>query len=256
VSGLLPEGHRLVSLAERPDLRDALNDHNGAVWPEFMLHDPVADHLWHHLDEDFPAFQLILLDAADVIVGTANSAPLHWDGTDAGLPDGWDDQMQRSVAGLLDGTPPDTLGAIQIVVNPRRQGSQLSGVMLAAMRSVGSEHGYGALVACVRPTLKHRYPTTPIERFARWTREDGLPFDPWIRLHVRMGGRIVRASPESMTMRGTVAEWSSWTGMDFPESGDYIVPVAADVVHIDREADLGVYHDPNVWVVHELTVGD
>jgi hypothetical protein len=40
--------------------------------------------------------------------------------------------------------------------------------------------------------------------------------------------------------------------MAFPESGDYAVPRAAALVHIDREADRGVYHDPNVSVVHDL----
>ena len=40
--------------------------------------------------------------------------------------------------------------------------------------------------------------------------------------------------------------------MAFPESGEYVVPQAAALVSIDREADQGVYHDPNVWMVHDL----
>ena len=74
-----------------------------------------------------------------------------------------------------------------------------------------------------------------------------------MRLHVRLGGRIVRPVPRSMAVTGTVAQWQEWAGMAFPESGDYVVPGAADLVHIDREADLGTYHDPNVWIVHDLT---
>jgi len=35
-----------------------------------------------------------------------------------------------------------------------------------------------ALVAPVRPTLRHRYPLTPIERYAEWRLGDGLLFDP------------------------------------------------------------------------------
>jgi hypothetical protein len=107
-------------------------------------------------------------------------------------------------------------------------------------------------VACVRPTWKSRYPLAPIERYASWTRADGQPFDPWIRLHMRAGGRMVRPEPASMRISGTVAEWEGWTGMAFPESGDHIVPGAAAVVRIDREADEGVYLDPNVWIIHDL----
>jgi hypothetical protein len=55
-----------------------------------------------------------------------------------------------------------------------------------------------------------------------------------------------------MTIGGSVDDWERWAGMSFPESGDYVVPGAADLVHIDREADRGVYYDPNVWVVHDL----
>jgi hypothetical protein len=124
--------------------------------------------------------------------------------------------------------------------------------MVEAMKALARVHGFRSLVACVRPTLKERYPTIPIERYARWTRDDGLPFDPWLRLHVRLGGRIVRPSPMSMTMRGTVSDWERWTGMAFPETGSYVVPGAAAPVQIDREIDEGIYCDPNVWVVHDL----
>lgn len=248
----LPEGHSLVSLAERPDLIRPCSRFNGSVWPTFMLQDAEADRYWHHFDEDFPAFQLALLDGAGEIAATSNSAPLVWDGTDDGLPEGWDDQVVRTVRDLLDGAPVDTLGAIQIVVDPERRGTRLGGVMVRAMQANARARGYRAVIACVRPTDKERYPLIPIEGYAFWSRPDGLPFDAWIRLHVRLGGRVVRGSTRAMTIRGSIAEWEGWTGMTFPGSGDYILPIAAAPVHIDREADEGVYYDPNVWVVHDL----
>ena len=248
----LPPGHALVSLAERPDLRQPHGDLNASVWPEFMLNDPVSNELWDHLAADFATFQMCLLDPAGELVAGLNSAPLAWDGTDDGLPEGWDGQLIRSVAGLRDGVLPNTLGALQIVVRHDRRGSGYSGVMVDAMRASAAVHGYTALIACVRPTDKERYALIPIERYARWTREDGLPFDPWIRLHVRLGGQIVRAAPASMRVEGTVAEWREWTGLAFPDSGRYLPAGAAAPVDVDVEADRGVYHDPNVWVVHRV----
>jgi hypothetical protein len=125
--------------------------------------------------------------------------------------------------------------------------------MLAAMQAAARLSGLRALIACVRPTLLARYPLTPIATYARWTREDGLPFDPWIRIHVRLGGRMSR--PESVSMRivGSVAEWESWAGMPFPESGSYVVDGALAPVQIDRESDAGTYHEPDVWVIHDLS---
>ena len=244
---------RVVTLAERPDLEDALDRHHGSAWPTFMFKDPVAKALWHHLHEELAGWQLILLDEEDRVAASRNCAPFAWDGTSAELPDGWDDQFRRTADGLLAGTPPDTLGAIQIVVAPERRGDRLAGRIVEEMRARARSAGLRALVACVRPTDKHLYPLTPIERYARWTRPDGSPFDPWIRLHVRLGGRIDRASPASMAIGGTVADWEAWTGLVFPESGDYVVALATSPVRIDRAADLGIYLDENVWIVHDLS---
>jgi GNAT superfamily N-acetyltransferase len=248
----LPSRHALVTIAERPDLWDAMSDHNVAVWPPFMLEDEVPARLWHHLREDFADTQLVLLDEGGAIAAAGNAAPLTWDGSDETLPDGWDAQFERTVEDLQAGRPPNTLGALQIVVDPGRRGTGLAWTMVNAMRALGRSRGYHALIACVRPTAKDRYPLIPIDRYATWTRADGRPFDPWIRLHVRAGGRIVRASPRSMSIRGSVADWERWVGMAFPDSGDFVIPGALAPVVIDRDADLGTYGDPNVWIVHTL----
>ena len=248
----LPPGFTLVSYVERPDLIDPADRFNGSVWPEFMLQDAEADKYWHLLDTAFAEYQLVLLDAEGRIAATNNSAPIAWDGTDAGLPDGWDRQFEQSALELERGTEPNTLGALQIVVDPARRGSGLAGTMIQAMRANARAHGFGHVIACVRPTDKHLYPLTPIERYATWTRPDGEPLDAWIRLHVRLGARISRPSPNSMTIRGPVADWERWTGLSFPESGPYVLPVATNPIEIDRERDEGVYRDANVWVIHTI----
>jgi hypothetical protein len=55
-----------------------------------------------------------------------------------------------------------------------------------------------------------------------------------------------------MTITGSVGEWTEWTGMAFPDSGVYVVPGALELVVIDREANLGRYVEPNVWMHHRL----
>ena len=49
-----------------------------------------------------------------------------------------------------------------------------------------------------------------------------------------------------------MAEWEEWTGMAFPESGDYVFPGCLATVEIDREQDVGRYWEPNVWIVHAV----
>jgi hypothetical protein len=73
-----------------------------------------------------------------------------------------------------------------------------------------------------------------------------------MRVHARLGARILRPEPESLLISGAVASWESWTGLVFPESGDYVFPHGLATVRIDREADSGVYWEPNVWMNHPL----
>ena len=44
--------------------------------------------------------------------------------------------------------------------------------------------------------------------------------------------------------------------MPFPESGEYVFPAGLATVRIDREADLGEYWEPNIWLIHEPGQGD
>lgn len=250
----LPAGHALVTLAERPDLTERVERSGSSVWPKFMLHDIVSGRHWHRLAGDFPSFQLGLFDAEGVAVAVARGAPLTWDGTPADLPRGWDRQFERSVDELERGLTPDTLGAIMIVTDPARRGDRLGGLMVQAMQARARLEGLRALIACVRPTLLERYPLIPIAEYARWTRDDGLPFDPWIRIHVRLGGRLSRPEPQSMCVAASIEEWEAWTGMAFPASGQHVVAGACAPVTIDLGADVGTYDDPNVWIVHDLTV--
>jgi hypothetical protein len=140
------------------------------------------------------------------------------------------------------------------MVAPSEQRRGLSATILQAMRATAAANGLTALIAPVRPTLKHRYPLTPMERYARWTRPDGLPFDPWLRVHWRLGAELLQVAPQSMVITGTAQEWEAWTGMYFPESGAYVVPEALQPVLIDLENNSGRYEDPNVWMRHAIAV--
>jgi hypothetical protein len=106
------------------------------------------------------------------------------------------------------------------------------------------------MVAPVRPSWKERYPLASIDRYIQWRREDGELLDPWMRVHERLGARVATPLPKSLRITGTVGEWETWTGMIFPESGDYVFPEGLALLHIDMADDRGSYWEPNVWIVH------
>ena len=81
-------------------------------------------------------------------------------------------------------------------------------------------------------------------------RDDGLPVDAWLRTHVAAGGSIVKVAPYSMTIAGTIADWSQWTGRTFERSGEAEVEGALAPVLVSLEQNCAVYVEPNVWVRH------
>ena len=243
---------QVVLASERPDLQDRAHEATAGIWPEYNLHGDVPNRYWEHLDDVFPEFQFVLYDdEADEILGQGHSIPLAWDGTVEGLPDGFDGLLRDSFALRESGGEPTMLSALAIEIPAAARGRGTSTAMIEAMVGIARAHGFPGTLAPLRPTWKERYPLVPIERYAAWTRGDGLPFDPWMRTHVRLGGRILRPEPHSHSISGTVAEWEEWTEMAFPESGDYVFPRGLATVAIDRDADAGRYWEPNVWMVHD-----
>jgi hypothetical protein len=120
------------------------------------------------------------------------------------------------------------------------------------MRQVARRHHLDSLIAPVRPNRKEYYPLVPIERYSEWRRADGLLFDPWMRVHERLGATILKPEPSSLKVSGTIAEWEEWTDIAFPESGDYWFPHGLATVTIDRDTDAGIYWEPNVWMRHSV----
>jgi hypothetical protein len=96
------------------------------------------------------------------------------------------------------------------------QGRGVSAVAAKAMGEIARRHGLGSLIAPVRPSCKDRYPLVPIERYAQWRRPDEVLFDPWMRVHERLGAGVLKPEPRSLRITGSVTEWEQWTGMSFP----------------------------------------
>jgi GNAT superfamily N-acetyltransferase len=240
----------VVTWAQRPDLVGR-GPRAEDVWPEYNLHADVFDDWWGPLAEELPEYQFALYDeATDTVLAEAHTGPLAWSGDEAELPGGLDDALRRAVSGRRYGVAADTLCAFAAEVAPGTRGRGLAGQLLAGMREIAARQGLTRLIAPVRPSWKERYPLAAIEDYAGWRRRDGALLDPWMRLHERVGARVAVTSPRSMRITGTVAEWECWTDLAFPASGDYVFPQGLAPLAIDLEADVGVYWEPNVWMVH------
>ena len=213
------------------------------AWPEIVFHDRVANKYWGRLYDERSEFQFALVEGRTVLA-EGNSIPV------SGMPAGWREALR---GGFAEGTP-DRLCALAVLIDPDHQRRGLSRLMLDHMRGLAQARGWD-LVAPVRPSLKDRYPLTTIERYVTWRRADGLLFDPWLRAHERLGAQILGVAHDSLVAEGSVAEMEEWTGLQFPETGRYVVPGALVPVEIDRQRDRAIYREPNVWMLHSAAGG-
>ena len=152
----------------------------------------------------------------------------------------------------------------------------------------------------LRPTRKSEFPLVHMDQYVRSTLSRGpprplpslvsknitssilcstdnklgqceLPFDPWMRKHVRLGGILVKIAPCSQFVSGTFEEWQNWTGIDFGHflrtcheldlminsihEREYMeVPIPGALVslrvHVQKREC--TYAEPNVWVYHRI----
>jgi GNAT superfamily N-acetyltransferase len=179
----------VATFAERPDLlAKVFEPEIQSAVPEFMRHDPTAalyygdGHLGRYLE-----YGLVAVDPAepDRPVARAFSVPFAFPDLARGrdvLPDGgWDEVIRWAHRDQLAGVRPTAVSALEIMVAPRLHGRGISRVMLAALRDNARRLGFADLYGPLRPTDKHREPLTPFGEYVARRREDGLPYDSWVR---------------------------------------------------------------------------
>lgn len=235
---------------ERPDLWEQARADGTfeMLWPEYNNHGTHAATYFGALVPRFAHLQALFVDQrADAVIARARTIPFAWDTTLETLPHGIDALGLQAVA---DPRPPTALSALAAEVRTEVQRQGLSALVLRTMVTMAREAGLAPLVAPVRPNWKDRFPLQPIATYATWTRHDGLPFDPWIRLHVRLGARILRSEPYSMEITAPIADWETWTGTGFQRDGSYIFRDGLAPLLVSD--GLGRYFEPNVWMRHEV----
>jgi hypothetical protein len=216
--------------------------------PEYNQHGDVSGEYFDALIPRYAHLQFVIWDPdAERFIARGRTIPFAWDGTLADLLAGIDAMGLRA---LNDPAPPTALSALAAEVAPDQRRRGVSSLVIGAMADLARTAGLGSLVAPVRPSWKDRYPLIPIEQYATWIREDGLPFDPWLRMHVRMDAVFLRPEPHSMQITGSVADWAHWTSMEFPADGHYVFP--GGLAPLEVRDGVGYYWEPNVWMLHRI----
>jgi GNAT superfamily N-acetyltransferase len=195
----------ITTLAERPDLAGAEVD--VGEWPEFMRHNRISGAYFRQSVKVFPETCLIATSQDGAVVADAHAVRFAsgGPGRDALPAGGWEQVVVWAFADAARAIMPNTACALSISVAASHQGQGLAGLMLDSLRNAGRDLGLSSLVAPVRPTWKDREPRTSMGEYIARTREDRLPYHPWLRTHVRAGGRDDRRRCAGIMAGGRIA---------------------------------------------------
>ncbi len=245
--------YRLVTAEDYEAFLSLSSSVETASGPEFLNSDPAVERFWPELPTAFPAYQFCLIDQeTGKPIGIGNSIPIRFTGEWSALPaGGLDWVLEQGFHGHAEGEPPTLVSALYILVSDSYRGSNMSVELLANMKRIARRQGFDHLIAPVRPWMKSRYPLIPMEEYCQWQNGRGEPFDPWLRVHIRAGGRMLHICERAMAVDASTEAWSAWTGMEFPGDGSYTIPHG--LVPLEVRSLNGKYVEPGVWVLHELT---
>ena len=239
---------RFIRAVEVGNFLDKANDVTLPSWPAFMLNDSIANKYWSALNRQHKDFQFALIDEnSQKWIAVGNSIPVYFGDALETLPvTGWDWALET---GMETDKAPNLLCALSIQILQAFRGRQVSTLMIQCMLEIGHHFGLEQLIAPVRPNKKSDYPLIPMDLYIKWSSKIGL-FDPWLRVHERLGARILNICHESTLISAPIEKWQEWTGMSFQSSGSYVIPGALSAISIDVDKNCGEYIEPNVWMLH------
>lgn len=243
----------VVSLTDRPELLEP----SFAIGPPqhaFMQRDLTGLLYTAGVLTRWADFTLVLV-SGDQVLARASTVPFAMgiDGREELPDDGFDGVLRWAAEDVLAEREPNCVAALEISVAVEARSQGVSALALDAVRALARRRGFDHVVCPVRPTEKERSPRMSMAEYIELRREDGLPIDPWLRVHVRAGGDIVGIAPFSMTVSGSLGQWKEWTGIHFDQDGEVDVSGALAPVIVNRRRDLATYIEPNVWVRHRTT---
>lgn len=237
---------KVISLAEKKEYKVELDSINEKAWPEFMLNWDCKE--WSQLFTTFEKYQILIINNKEELMAYGHTIPIYWDEDIRFIPDNLKILMEMAVKNNQDGIRPNLLLALAVVVSEDYKGKGLSYEVVNAMKIFASKNKIEDVIIPVRPTLKAKYPLISLDDYVGWENKDGKPFDPWLRVHKKLGGKVFKTAEISMIIRGKINEWEKWTNTVICGSGKYIFKDALNPVEIDIEKNEGIYTDPCVWV--------
>ena len=188
-----------------------------------MHHNESGGRYWERLYDEHPDFQLALLDG-DELVAELHSLPLAWDGTRRRPARRLGRRVHPRLRERPRGGPCSARSRSRWRPSGRAGSSRRTCSRRCATRRPGAASASSSRRSGRRSSA---LPADPDRAYSGWRRADGSHFDPWLRVHERVGGELIAPAPESMVIEAPVADWEEWTGSRSPTTATTSCPACS-----------------------------
>jgi hypothetical protein len=245
------EPFAVTTCAEHPEFFDASIELENEIWDELSFLDYTSAHHTHYdqLLERFPEYHLCMVDLETrELMATGTCVPLSVADNTPLAREGWDWLVDTAMT--QHGRNANIVGGLSISVAKQHRVDHIAGQALIAMLALAVSKNLSSVVVPVRPVGKCEHPFVPMEQYVDWVDERGRIFDPWLRSHVAVGGKIMGVCDRSMIVEQPLEFWKPWTQSELDQDGRVPFKGALVPLDVDLQSGVGRYVEPNVWVSH------
>jgi len=196
---------------------------------------------------------------AGELIGHGVTTGISWGQEQKTLPDGWQGAVRQSYQDInLDRKPANTHVGLFILIEESSRKHGWAGNVILEMKAVAKKNGITALIIPLRPPSRYKkeYAAMPMSEFASLKREDGQPMDHWIRLHVRLGAKIIGVSNTSHQHAFSLKDFYGQVPVEPVTKSGYTLVQHKDGgwynVYVDLEREFVLINQGCVWVQHPV----
>ncbi len=212
----------------------------------------------------FPEGQLLIQSSNGFILASVSTNRIQWSGCIEELPD-WDTVAGDPTTYETTYNPKgNTLTLMSMNVHQEYRKFGLATQLIHAVQECAHQLGVIYIAGSFRPSEFGRYKAhhqvIPFSEYVQKKREDGLPYDPWIRSLTRSGMIPLKVDSHAMTVTLPIDELQSLRETYQPElwqEGVNGVWECGEVGQwtIDETTGLATYQESNLWGIIPGTTG-
>jgi hypothetical protein len=195
---------------------------------------------------------------ASSLVAHGITTRIRWSGESTDLPRGWTGAVRQSYENsVLGDESPNTLIGLFIFAETAFREHGWAAEVAEAMKELAREEGMHSLIIPLRLPTRYEWQNArlPYAEFALRKRDDGEFADHWLRMHTRLGARVIGTCD--------VSHQHAFHSDDLPllfecdpieRTGSYIVRSHGEhyAAYVDLERECAVINEGCVWVRYHL----